>query len=39
MDKEKQKILNYDKTGIVYSVVFAVTADSASVALIPRIED
>ena len=32
-------MLNYDKTGIIYSVVFAVTADSASVAPIPRIED
>ena len=39
VNKEKQKILNYDKTGIIYSVVFAVTADSASVAPIPRIED
>ena len=36
VDTEKQKIINYDKTGIIYSVVFAVTADSSSVVLFLR---
>lgn len=39
VNKEKQKIINYDETGNIYSVVFAVTADSASVAPILRIDD
>ncbi|OAO15268.1 glycosyl transferase [Blastocystis sp. ATCC 50177/Nand II] len=39
VNKEKQKILNYDKTGIIYSVVFAVTADSASGAIVQELDN